>query len=77
MSQRRRKRAASPRDREVPAPGQLLRRTLLGTTALYRVVGQDERGVVVEVVEVEGLRPGSRFTFSLEDVLTMERIRTP
>ncbi|HEX3974758.1 MAG TPA: hypothetical protein VHW96_00765 [Solirubrobacteraceae bacterium] len=54
--------------------GQLVSRRLLGTEALYRVIGENERGIEVEVVQVEGLRPGSRFTFSLKDVLAMDSV---
>jgi hypothetical protein len=66
----------SPRRKEspVPQPGQLLRRELLGSEALYRVVGENDRGIEVEVIDVNGLSAGSRFTFRLEDVLRMKVI---
>jgi hypothetical protein len=54
-----------------PGSGTLLKRSLLGTDAVYRVVGRNERGFEVEVVEAPGLSPGSRFTFTREDVLAM------
>jgi hypothetical protein len=57
-----------------PQPGEVLRRKALGTTALYRVVGENERGIEVEVIDAPGLAPGSRFTFSLRDVLAMDRL---
>ena len=59
------------------AKGQLVRRRLLGTEALYRVIGENERGVEVEVVKVEGLRAGSRFTFSPKDVRAMDPVQPP
>lgn len=55
-----------------PAEGQLLKRTLLGSEAIYRVVGKNDRGVEVEVVRAPGLDAGSRFTFTLDDVLAMD-----
>jgi hypothetical protein len=60
--------------RELPAVGQLLKHRVLGTNAIYRVVGENGRGVEVEVIEAPGLRPGSRFTFSFKDVLAMDRL---
>ena len=57
--------------------GQLLKRRLLGTDALYRVIGENPRGIEVEVVDVRGLRAGSRFTFSRADVLAMDRVDRP
>jgi hypothetical protein len=57
---------------EGPHVGQVLRRRALGTTALYRVIGQNTRGVEVEVVDAPGLKPGTRFTFTLKDVLAMD-----
>ncbi len=73
---RRRRSPLTPRrkDQPVPEPGQLLRRELLGSEAVYRVVGENDRGVEVEVVDVQGLTAGSRFTFRLEDVFSMERL---
>ena len=66
----------SPRRKEppLPQPGQLLRRELLGSEAVYRVVGENERGIEVEVVDVQGLSAGSRFTFRMEEVLEMETL---
>jgi hypothetical protein len=66
----------SPRGKDdpVPEPGQLVRRELLGSEAVYRVVGENDRGVEVEVVQVQGLSAGSRFTFRLEEVLGMEML---
>jgi hypothetical protein len=57
--------------------GQLVRRRLLRTEAVYRVIGENKRGVEVEVVEAEGLQPGSRFTFSVEDVMSMTAVDPP
>jgi hypothetical protein len=57
--------------------GQHLRRRLLGTDAIYRVVGENAGGVEVEVVDVQGLRAGSRFTFSRIDVLAMDVVDPP
>jgi hypothetical protein len=67
--------APDPRSKLIQ--GQLLRRRLLGTDAVYRVIGENPRGVEVEVVDVHGLRAGSRFTFSREDVLAMELVEPP
>ena len=47
---------------------------MLGSDAVYRVVGQNERGVEVEVIEAPGLQAGSRFTFTLDDVRAMQRL---
>ncbi len=73
----RRRGALTPRrkDQPAPGPGQLLRRELLGSQAVYRVIGENDRGIEVEVVDVQGLSPGSRFTFRLEEVLAMESLR--
>jgi hypothetical protein len=55
----------------VPPSGTLLRRLALGSEAIYRVLGENERGVEVEVVDAPGLQPGSRFTFTVADVVAM------
>jgi hypothetical protein len=60
--------------RALPATGQLLKRRALGTDALYRVVGENSRGVEVEVIDAPGLTPGARYTFSRKDVLAMDAI---
>jgi hypothetical protein len=62
---------SDPQSRE-PVEGQLLKRTVLGSEAVYRVLGRNARGVEVEVVRAPGLSAGSRFTFTLEDVLAMD-----
>jgi len=63
--------------RPSPTPGQLLKRTVLGSGAVYRVVGANARGVEVEVVDAPGLKPGNRFTFTAEDVEAMETLDAP
>lgn len=68
-----------PRDgrregRSVPPPGTLIRRLALGIEAIYRVLGENDRGVEVEVVEAPGLEPGARFTFMIADVITMTEL---
>lgn len=65
---------SSGSDGEAPRPGQILRHRALGTTALYRVIGENPRGVEVEVVDAPGLQPGSQFTFGLNEVLAMDQI---
>jgi hypothetical protein len=66
--------SGSGSQQDLPAPGQLLKNRALGTDAFYRVVGENSRGVEVEVIEAPGLAPGSRFTFSREHVLAMDRL---
>lgn len=67
---------SGPRSRKhepsVPEAGQLLRRRVLGSDAVYRVVGENDRGVEVEVIDVPGLDPGSRFTLAKKDAVSME-----
>ncbi len=55
----------------VPAPGTLIRRVALGSEATYRIMGENDRGVEVEVVEAPGLEPRTRFTFTTADVIEM------
>jgi hypothetical protein len=59
-----------------PATGQLLKHTVLGSEAIYRVIGQNARGVEAEVVSAPGLEAGRRFTFALNDVLAMHPLAT-
>ena len=66
--------SSSGSDGEQPAAGQLLKHSALGTDAFYRVVGETPRGVEVEVIDAPGLQPGTRFTFSLKDVLAMDQL---
>jgi hypothetical protein len=49
-----------------------LRRAVLGTEAVYRVIATNDKRVEVEVVRAPGLRPGSRFVFALAAVLAMD-----
>jgi hypothetical protein len=51
--------------------GVLIQRSALGTEATYRIVGENDRGVEVEVVEAPGLEPNTRFTFTTADVIQM------
>ena len=69
----RRKRKAGPRGL---VPGQVLRRKALGTETLYRVIGENARGVEVEVVSAPGLVPGFRFTIAIDDATAMEAVST-
>lgn len=55
----------------LPPLGSLIRQVALGTEATYRVIGENARGVEVEVVDAPGLEPGARFTFTLADVIKM------
>jgi hypothetical protein len=50
----------------------LLRRTMLGSDAVYRVVEEDAGGVVVEVVSAPGLEPGFRMRLTPEVAAEME-----
>jgi hypothetical protein len=54
-------------------PGELRRKALLRTAAVYRVVAVDGELVEVEVVEAPGLEPGERYRFTLAAVEEMER----
>jgi hypothetical protein len=76
MSESRRRIRGVGDARGLPPEGQLVARQMLGTDAVYRVVGENDRGIEVEVVRVPGLRPGSRFTFALEAVLAMNAVDT-
>ena len=51
--------------------GLLIQRAALGSEATYRIVGENDRGVEVEVVEAPGLQPNTRFTFTTADVIEM------
>lgn len=68
----RRLQAESDEARQCPWPGQLLKRVVLGTEAIYRVIETSDRGVEIEVVRAPGLKPGSRFVFALKAVLAMD-----
>jgi hypothetical protein len=63
-----------PEGPSVPQSGTLIRRLALGTEAIYRVLGENDRGVEVEVVDAPGLEPGTRFTFTIADVTTMSDV---
>jgi hypothetical protein len=52
--------------------GLLIQRSALGTEATYRIVGENDRGIEVEVVEAPGLEPNTRFTFATADVIEMK-----
>jgi hypothetical protein len=56
------------------APGDLYGRTVLGSSAIYRVVANEGELVVVEVVRAPSLAPGVRMRFSRSAVTAMERI---
>jgi hypothetical protein len=55
-----------------PSIGQLRRQVVLGTEAVYRVVGLTARSVQVEVVRAPGLTPGDRYMFTRAAVLRMD-----
>jgi hypothetical protein len=74
MTEPHRRTAGAVEGRERPQVGQLVAREMLGTEAVYRVLGENDRGIEVEVVRVPGLRPGSRFTFTLDAVLAMSAL---
>jgi hypothetical protein len=54
-------------------PGELRRKALLRTAAVYRVVAVDGELVEVEVVEAPGLEAGERYRCTLAAVEEMER----
>lgn len=64
----------SQRPAVMPESGQLVRRRMLGSDAIYRVVGTNPRGIELEVVHVPGLKAGSRYTFLPEDVAAMDAV---
>jgi len=53
-------------------PGQLRRKRLLDSEAVYRVVAVADDVVEVEVVRAHGLKEGQRFSFTHEAVAAME-----
>jgi hypothetical protein len=53
-------------------PGQLRRKRLLRTEAIYRVLAVEGDHVTVEVVEAPGLEPGETFRFTLDAVAAMD-----
>jgi hypothetical protein len=53
-------------------PDQLRSRTLLGSEATYRVLSVHRRHAVVQVVDVPGLAPGTRFRLSRSAVAEMD-----
>jgi hypothetical protein len=57
--------------------GELRRRVLLGTEAIYRVCGWNDELAEVEVVEAPGLRSGQRFTFDVAAVRDMAVVAGP
>lgn len=59
---------------EAPKVGEVRCRTLLGTTATYRVVAVDGARVVVEVIDAPGLVVGHRMAFTADSVRAMERV---
>ena len=58
-------------------PGQLRRKRLLDSEAVYRVVGVADDVVEVEVVQAHGLKEGQRFSFTHEAVAAMELAGAP
>jgi hypothetical protein len=60
----------------MPEPGELRRKRLLGSDAIYRVVALEGELVTVEVVQAPGLSAGERFRFTLEAVTAMEVVRS-
>jgi hypothetical protein len=57
--------------------GELRRRVLLGTEAIYRVCDWNDELAEVEVVEAPGLRSGERFTFDVAAVRDMAVVAEP
>jgi hypothetical protein len=58
-------------------PGQLRRKRLLDSEAVYRVVAVADDLVEVEVVRAHGLKEGQRFSFTNEAVAAMELAEAP
>jgi hypothetical protein len=54
------------------AAGQLRRKVLLGSEAIYQILEPDGARVEVEVVKAPGLRPGLRLHFTRQAVLAMD-----
>lgn len=50
---------------------------MFGEESTYRVVGENDRGIEVEVIDAPGLEPGHRFTFLAADVEAMASAETP
>lgn len=56
-----------------PAQPEILTKTMLGTTATYRVLGRTDGGDVrVTVIEAPGLEPGFEFTITAEAAAGMD-----
>jgi hypothetical protein len=53
-------------------PGQIRRKRLLESEAIYRVVSVADDLVEVEVVQAKGLKEGHRFSFTHDAVAAME-----
>jgi hypothetical protein len=58
-------------------PGQIRRKRLLDSEAVYRVVAVADDLVEVEVVRAQGLKGGQRFSFTHEAVAAMELAEVP
>jgi hypothetical protein len=58
-----------------PTVGSLLRRVVLATESLYRVVALDGSLVAVEVVEAPGLAAGFRLKLTREAARSMHLVR--
>jgi hypothetical protein len=61
----------------MPTPGSLLRRRLLGTDAVYRVLEDGDVTVLVEVVQAPGLAPGFQMRVTAADARALERQDAP
>lgn len=58
-------------------PGCLLRRSALGSEALYRVVEVHGDLVEVQVVSAPGLEPGTRIRLTTRDAAAMQPVDEP
>ncbi len=54
--------------------GEILRSTLLGTTATYRVMRDDGDGVLVEVIDAPGLPQGFQMRLTADAARALERV---
>jgi hypothetical protein len=55
-------------------PGEILRKSMHGTTATYRVVHEDGDGVLVEVIDAPGLPQGFQMRLTADASRALERV---
>lgn len=57
-----------------PLDGEVLRQRMLGSVALYRVIGDDGVIVTAEVLSAPGLTPGTHLRFTGRAARAMEQL---